>query len=161
MAPMEWLAELQGLDPVLALKRSRWVYPLVNAGHLVGISLLFGAIASLDLRLLGCWRSVPPAGLARVLQPVALAGFLLAAACGFLLFSVGATHYAGQPLFLAKMLLIALALLNALLLRRSRAWQEMEAGRSEDLPARLRLGALASLVLWAAVILCGRFLGYL
>lgn len=40
------------------LRASLWLYPLVNTGHVLGIALLFGGIAPLDLRLLGCWRSV-------------------------------------------------------------------------------------------------------
>src|SRR3546814_3819020 len=50
------LAALQNLEPVAALRASRWVYPLVNTAHIAGIALLFGAIAPLDLRLLGAWR---------------------------------------------------------------------------------------------------------
>src|SRR3546814_3617112 len=44
------LAALQNLEPVAALRASRWVYPLVNTAHIAGIALLFGAIAPLDLR---------------------------------------------------------------------------------------------------------------
>src|SRR3546814_3716465 len=42
------LAALQNLEPVAALRASRWVYPLVNTAHIAGIALLFGAIAPLD-----------------------------------------------------------------------------------------------------------------
>ena len=68
------LSALQDAALVGALRRSRWVYPLVNAGHIVGLALLFGAIVPLDLRLLGLWQRVSLGVLARTLLPVAIAG---------------------------------------------------------------------------------------
>ena len=47
------------------LKAGPWLYPLVNLAHLLGIALLVGAIAVLDLRLVGFWPGVPVAALAR------------------------------------------------------------------------------------------------
>lgn len=158
----EALAALQNLAPVAALRTSRWVYPLVNAGHIVGIALLFGAILPLDLRLLGAWRQVPLASLARVLVPTATAGLALAAACGLLLFAVSATKYAATPLFWVKMSLIAVAVANALLLRRSPDWTLARVPElTADPTARLKSAGLLSLGLWLAVILCGRLLAYL
>jgi len=116
------LTALQNLEPVAALRASRWIYPLVNTAHIVGITLLVGAIAPLDLRLLGLWRGVPLHLLARVLQPVAVAGLLLAAAAGLSMFAVGAVKYAAMPVFLVKLALIAAALANAVLLRRHPDW---------------------------------------
>src|SRR3546814_17633541 len=112
------LAALQNLEPVAALRASRWVYPLVNTAHIAGIALLFGAIAPLDLRLLGAWRGVPLHLLARVLQPVAAAGLALAVTAGLLLFAVSATKYATTPVFLVKLALLAPAVGNAGLLSR-------------------------------------------
>jgi hypothetical protein len=158
----EALTALQNLEPVAALRASRWVYPVVNSGHIAGLALLFGAILPLDLRLLGAWRSVPLHFLAKVLVPVAMVGLALAAATGLLLFSVSATKYAANPLFPVKLGLIALAVANALLLRRSPDWAP---ARSPDLPdaatARLKAAGALSIGLWLAVILCGRFLAYL
>ena len=92
-APMlaEWLTALQELPFVAELRNSRWTYAAVNASHIVGIALLFGAIVPLDLRLMGCWRSVPIRTLARILVPVAACGLVLAIAAGLLLFSIRAT----------------------------------------------------------------------
>lgn len=158
----EALTALQNLEPVAALRASRWVYPLVNATHIAGIALLFGAIAPLDLRLLGAWREVPLAALARVLVPVSIAGLLLAAASGLALFSVGATKYAGEPVFLLKLGLIAAAVANALLLRRAPDWTLARIPEvAAPATARLKTAALLSLGLWLAAILCGRLLAYL
>ena len=56
---MEILAGLEGSALAAGLRGSKWVYPLVNAGHIAGIALLFGAIAGFDLRLMGAWPRVP------------------------------------------------------------------------------------------------------
>ncbi|MGH6930129.1 MAG: hypothetical protein ACREEV_17565, partial [Dongiaceae bacterium] len=82
----EALAGLEGSALATALRGSTWVYPLVNAGHIAGIALLFGAIASFDLRLMGAWRLVPLDGLSRVLVPLAATGLVIAAVAGSLLF---------------------------------------------------------------------------
>lgn len=159
---LEALTTLQNAEPVAALRASRWVYPLVNSAHITGLALLFGAILPLDLRLLGVWRSVPLGLLARVLVPVAMTGLALAAATGLLLFSVSATTYAATPLFLVKLALIAAAVANALMLRRSADWTLAQIPEiSAEPTGRLKSAGLLSLGLWLAVILCGRFLAYI
>ncbi len=158
----EALAALQNLEPVAALRASRWAYPLVNTAHIVGLALLFGAILPLDLRLLGAWRDVPLHQLSRALLPVAMAGLALAAASGLMMFAVSATKYAATPVFLLKLALIAAAVANALLLRLSRHWTLARVPELDHPPAaRLKLAAGLSLALWLAVILCGRFIAYL
>ena len=42
-----------------AMRQWLWLYPAVETVHIVGIALLFGSIAVLDLRLLGVGRSIP------------------------------------------------------------------------------------------------------
>jgi hypothetical protein len=142
-----------------ALRASVWVYPLVNTGHVLGIAMLFGAIAPLDLRLLGCWKRVPLEPLAQVLLPVAVGGLVLAALTGALLFTTRPLDYVAQPLFALKLTLIAAAVANALLLRRSAAWRLL---RFEGGAPRLgwRLAAVVSLLLWLCVITVGRLIGY-
>ena len=49
------LSALQDVALIEALRRTRWVYPFVNAGHIVGLALLFGAIVPLDLRTGKSW----------------------------------------------------------------------------------------------------------
>jgi len=140
------------------LNSGRWAYASVNAGHILGIACLFGAILPLDLRLLGCWPTVPARALARVLVPVAAAGLLLALASGVLLFSVDPHYYAGVGLFRVKLVLIGLALLNLALLHRSHAWRALLSG--SPIAGRLRLAGLFSAGLWLAAIICGRFIAY-
>ncbi len=159
----ELLAALQETAVAEALRLWRWAYPLANAAHLLGVALLFGAILPLDLRLIGFWPSVAVKALARVLVPVAGAGLALAVATGPLLFSVDALRYAGLPLFQLKLLLIAAAVANVVMVHRSRAWKAAagEAAAAGAIPSpRLRLAGLVSAALWLLVMLCGRFIAY-
>ena len=58
---LAWIAA----SPVAAaLKSSRYAYPVVNAVHIMGLAALFGSIVTLDLRLLGAFRTVPARALA-------------------------------------------------------------------------------------------------
>ena len=157
----ELASALQDTGLATALRQSFWVYPLVNAGHIVGLALLFGAIVPLDLRLLGFWPKVPLAAMGRILLPVAIAGLLLAVPTGALLFSVRAAEYAAMPLFGVKFALIACAIANALLLRLSLAWTVHEHSELAGTTPRLQLAGALSIGLWLAAITAGRMIGYL
>lgn len=156
----ELLSALQDSPLAEAFRFWRWAYPLANAGHILGVALLFGAILPLDLRLLGAWPSIPLAHLTRVLVPVAGAGLGLALVTGPLLFSVDPLNYADLWLFRLKLLLIAAAVVNLGLVHRSRAWRVALAGAERKPRPGLRLAGLCSAGLWLLVILCGRFIAY-
>jgi hypothetical protein len=153
------LEALQNSGPATALRLSRYAYPLVNGTHIIGIALLVGAIVPLDLRLLGLWRSVPVAPLARVLIPMAMFGLLLAIAAGLMLFSVSATRYAGLGVFQAKLGFVIAGIANALLLHRAVGWTALE-GPGGAVPGRAKLAALLSICLWLAAIVAGRLIAY-
>jgi uncharacterized membrane protein len=158
---VELLVALEGSYLATALRQSFWIYPLVNAGHLLGVALLVGAILPMDVRLLGAWPEIPVANLGQVLLPFAIAGCTLAILSGSLLFIVQPTDYAVKPLFWAKMALVLLGLVNALALRRTQAWREQFPAVPTPPATRLRLAAGLSALLWLTVLLFGRLLGYL
>lgn len=147
-------AWLQATPPAQAIGNSVWLYPAVNVAHVLGIALLFGAIAVLDLRLLGVWRASPINALARPTVRVAGVGLALALVSGVALFAAQATDYVDNPFLYWKFGAIGLALLNLLVLHRSRA---LERGRDG---AGLALAGGASLLLWLAAISFGRLIAY-
>ena len=154
------LTALQYWAPVAALRHSRWTYASVNAAHIVGIALLFGAIVPLDLRLMGWRRAVPIRTMARTLLPVAIAGLVLAVVAGLALFSIRAVKYAGTELFQVKMALLACAVTNALLLNHAAQWEAQQQTVGVAPPLRLRLAGAVSIMLWMSVIACGRMLAF-
>lgn len=150
-----FLAALEGTAAAQVLRASRWGYALVNAAHILGIALLVGAIVPFQLRVLGLWPAVPRPMLARVLVPVAAGGLALAAAAGFLLFSVRAREYAGVGFLQAKLALVALGTLSALALHRRHGLALETAGE-----ARLVGHAVVSLACWLGALACGRLIAF-
>jgi hypothetical protein len=123
------------------LRRSRWTYPLVNAGHILGIAVLIGALVPMQVQRL---RGLDP--MVGVLRPYAIAGLALTVGCGSLLFLAQAGEYLGNRWFQAKLALLALALTHA-------AWHL----RAKVIPVPT---ALASLGLWLAVLVAGRMIAF-
>lgn len=143
-----------------ALAGSVWWYPLINAGHILGIALLVGGIVPLDLRLLGLWSNLPLQPLWRTLRTTAATGLALATITGSLMFIARATEYVQSFWFRAKMLVLLLALLNILVIGLRYA-PAVPAQDSRLTPgAGLRVGALVSMVAWLTMLVLGRLVGY-
>ncbi|MDX1634262.1 MAG: DUF6644 family protein [Marinobacter sp.] len=156
----DWLLALEGTAVASALRGSTLAYPLVNAGHILGIALLVGGILPLDLRLLGLWRSLPLQPLLRVLGTTAAVGLALALVCGLLLFIGRATEYVQSSLFVAKMAVVLVGLTNAVFLRRALASDPAAGAAGSVLPWHLRVGGLVSLLAWVSALVLGRLVGY-
>lgn len=148
------LAELSGAW----LRASMPAYALVNALHILGLGLLVGAVAALDLRLLGAVRTLPAAPLAALLERVAGAGLALALVTGLLLFSVRPAAYLGNPAFLLKLGFVGAGLLNVLVLRFGPGWRALASGARPS--AAVRIGVAFSLALWIAALLAGRWIAF-
>lgn len=153
------LTALEASALAQGLRASQYAYPLVNAAHILALAALFGSILALDLRLLGLFRAVPVAPLARVLPRVSAAGLALALPTGFALFSVQPFDYLIHPVFPYKLALIAIAALNALLLHRTVGWKKLVDGVNHT-PPRVRIAAALSLLGWTGAIVAGRMLAF-
>jgi hypothetical protein len=156
-----WMAELEATVLAGTLRGSVWAYPLVNAGHILGVSLLIGSIVPLDLRLLGLWQAVPLAPLWRVLTRTAGCGLGLAIVCGMLLFITRATQYANSNIFVAKMVVVAAGSVNALALHMAVPDdRSLSHWTTSGMPARVRFAAGISLAAWLSALTLGRLVGY-
>ncbi|CDZ61144.1 DUF6644 family protein [Neorhizobium galegae] len=156
---MEFLAMAAETPLARALITSSTLYLLVNAAHILGIGMLFGAILALDLRLLGFAPAIPLAVVAPYLSRLAGAGVILAILTGLCLFSVRPLEYARNPAFLAKLGFVALGLVNVAVVHFSSGWRTVLAG---DAPtAALRFSAVLSIVLWISAVIAGRWIGFL
>ncbi len=152
---------LEGTAGSVAIRESTLLYPVIETTHVLTLCLFLGMIAMLDLRLVGVGlRGVPVSQVAGRLLPWALAGFAIMAVSGVLLFYSGPVRASGNIFFQIKMILIALTGVNALIFhwtieRRVADWD------SDPVPPfRARLAGFCSLVLWSAVLICGRMQAY-
>ena len=149
------LAGLEGSALGEWARTSRWGYAAVNAGHILGIALLVGAMVPLNLRRLGLFGSVSQPALAGVLVPMAIAGLTLAIATGLTLFAARASEYASLDVVRVKLALVAFGAASALFLH-ARYGMRMERASS----ASRALHATLSLALWIAVIGAGRAIAF-
>jgi len=149
------LAAVEASDLAQALRVSRWGYAAVSGMHIFGIALLVGAVVPLNLRLLGFWPKVPRIDLLPILITMASVGFVVAALFGLLLFSVRAEDYAEIDFFRAKLLLIGLAIVSAVVIHRG--YGLLLQGASQR---RLSLHALVSLACWLGAMACGRLIAF-
>ena len=128
--------------------------------HIAGFTLLVGAVAMFDLRVLGWSRSLPVDGLGRFLLPWSAAGLLLIVPAGLMMFSAHPHDFANNRVFLLKLSLIAAAGINALLFHRGVYRSVATWNTGHGAPVTAQLHALVSLALWIAVMCCGRLLAY-
>lgn len=142
-----------------AMRTSPSLYPAVEILHIIGFVLLVGSITALDLRILGLGRAIPIQPMAQLILPLSRFGFLLAVGMGFLLFSADASHVVRNPAFLAKLLLIALALVNVVTAHRG-PWQRV-ADWGIDAPGSAKVRAALSIALWLGAVCAGRLIAYL
>jgi hypothetical protein len=137
------------------------LFPLIESVHVVAICLVVGSILAVDLRLLGfasIHRSV--SRVANGILPLTWGAFAAALASGSLLFISNATKYLGNGYFVAKILLIGAAGLNMAIFHgiSAKDLPRWENEARPPLPARLAGGL--SILLWIAVVACGRWIGF-
>ena len=142
------------------MREALYAYPAAESVHIAGLALLFGSIAIVDLRLLGLGKRIPLGALVSFAVPWSLAGFLIAASAGLLMFTAHAEEFLTQPVFMLKMGLILAGGVNAAMLHTGSLRAPGPAIDAQP-PARVRFAAALSLLLWLGVIACGRMLAYL
>jgi len=144
-----------------ALRQSNWAFPTLDTIHTLGIVLVAGTIMLVDLRLLGLGlRSVLVRRLVGRIVPATLWGFGLMLVSGGLLFSSEAVKMYHSPAFRIKMILLAMAGLNALIFHRTVYRDAAGWNPASPAPLRARLAGLLSLLFWIAIIAAGRAIAY-
>jgi hypothetical protein len=136
---------------------SLWAYPGILFMHTVGVAIVVGMSAMVDLRLLGFARTLPVAPLEKFF-PVIWTGFWIDAVSGTILLAADATAKFTNPVFYVKMLFIAIGVVDIVLIRRV-----VFRGPTADaaVPALGKFLAAASLVLWFGATTAGRLMPYL
>ena len=153
---LDWIGAWPG---AVLLQRSGTAYLFVNAAHIASIGLLIGGILPLDLRLAGILRGTSLAAMGPLLSRSAGIGLTLAIVTGLWLFSVKPREYLENSAFLWKMALLVLAMGNVAVQHRSSRYRvALEGG---EVHLTVRLVAACSAFLWLAVLVAGRWIGFL
>jgi Family of unknown function (DUF6644) len=139
------------------IRNSTWLFPLIEAFHLLGLAVTVGAVLLVDLRLLGAGLiKQSPAELAAGAQPWLIGGIVLMFASGIPLFlSESIKCYYSFP-FWVKMTSLLLAIVFTFAVLRRVA--QTDAASHGSIPGRLT--AVTSLVLWFGVAWGGRWIGF-
>ena len=154
---LQWLEDT---SLAVAIRRSAWLYPGLEIVHIAGIVLLVGPAFMFDLRLLGFSKHLPVSGLAHHLLSWSRRSLLLVVPSGILLFITNAATLGKDPVFWAKMVLLLAAGLNALVFHRFTFRSIPARNENTTLTLAAKAAALVSILLWLAIIACGRLLAY-
>ena len=143
-----WLGQL--------VRDSVWLFPVIEAVHLLGLCLLGGAVLIVDLRLLGVGlRNQPISEIARGASPWLRAARVVMLTTGLLLFLSEAVKCYHNPSFWVKITTLPVALLFTFFVRQPIAQRE-----GFVTSARSRALATVSIGLWFTVAAAGRWIGF-
>jgi uncharacterized membrane protein len=156
--------ENAGADPPLArvigdgMVNLKWGWPASETVHFIGLSLLFGVVLFVDLRMLGFMKSIPYSVLHRLL-PWGVLGFGVNVVTGMLFF-IGAPldFYVTNPTFFWKLALILVAGANAIYFTVFE--QPWTLGAGDTPPVTAKIAAASGILLWTGVIFCGQMLPF-
>ncbi len=156
---MEFLSYLEHLKfSVWALQSgSIWAYPTILTMHTVGMGIVAGIAAVINLRLLGISPAIPIAPLEK-LYPLMWSGFWINAVTGTTLMIADATTKLTNPDFYVKMVFVfsGVALIGIM---RKKVFRDPELDKG-PVPANIKRLAWLSLACWAGAITAGRLLAY-
>ncbi|HUA84152.1 MAG TPA: DUF6644 family protein [Bryobacteraceae bacterium] len=138
-----------------AIRDSKWLFPVIEAVHLLGLAVIGGAVLIVDLRLFGYGlRSQPVRQVARGAQPWLIGSLAVMLVTGSLLFSSEATKCYYHDAFWVKMTSLALAILFTFTIRRRVTLSKKIA------PVWSKVVAIVSVALWSGVGIGGRWIGF-
>jgi hypothetical protein len=155
------LTRVQETGLAISIRDSLYLFPLLESAHVIGLALVFGTIAVIDLRLLGVASAHRP--FLRVARDVfgwTWAAFALTATTGLLMFITNAVVYFNNTYFRVKVGLLVLAAVNVLVFELTARRTVHQWDRAAAVPAVARTVATVSLVVWVAVIVAGRMIGF-
>ena len=146
----------QNAGLTVAMRSSKWLFPVIACIHLMGLAVIGGSVLIVDLRLLGFGlRRQPLAMVAREAQRWLLLSLMVLLPTGFLLFMSKAVQCYTLPAFWIKMTSLFLALVFTFAVRR----RVLLADETRMNPVWGKAVAVVSLSLWASVAIAGKWIG--
>jgi hypothetical protein len=144
-----WLGQL--------IPNSNWLFPAIEAVHLLGLAVIGGAILVVDMRLLGIFfRDRPLSEIAAEAKPYFVGALIVMLSTGIPLGMSEATKCFYSPAFWVKMYALMFSIAFAFLIK-ARVTRADEGRYGKG--ARFIVGAL-SLIGWFTVGAGGRWIGF-
>jgi hypothetical protein len=144
-----------------ALLGSANFWGLLEGTHLLTLMLFAGTIFVVDLRLLGVlFRRTPVSTVSERVLPLTVFGFAIMLVTGVALFFAKPLVYYHNLWFRAKLIFLALALINIVVFHTKVQRNIKEWDTLAKPPGAVRAGAVMSLTAWLLVITLGRFIAY-
>lgn len=137
---------------------TKWMWPVCETLHFVGLSLLMGVVLLVDLRMLGFMKSVSFPVLHRLL-PWGILGFGINVMTGLLFFIGVPDQYTNSIPFQWKMAMVLLAGANALYFTMFDEVWALTPG--DDAPMQAKVAAGSAVILWVAIMWCGNMLPFI
>jgi hypothetical protein len=139
---------------------SRWMWPAAEAVHFLGLSLSFGVLLAVNLRILGVMKQIPFADVHRLL-PWGMLGFGANLITGMFFFVGQPGQYVESDPFYWKVMFLVIAGANFLYLTVfGKAWRDGDHDRFTPNVGDKAM-ALLSLTAWLGVLYAGRMLPFL
>ena len=137
------------------LRESLWLFPAIEAVHLLALAIFGGALLILDLRLLGLGlNTFKTSSIERSARPWQIGSVVTLIVTGVLLGVSEAVKLYDKYAFWVKMTALLAALLFTFLVRNRFAVRDPKDGLA------MKAVAIASLVVWFTVAAAGRWIGY-
>ena len=138
---------------------SPWAWPASETVHFLGLSLTFGVLLMINLRILGAMKRVPFADVHRLL-PWGMLGFGLNLITGMLFFVGQPRQYIDSAPFYWKIVFLMIAGANFLYLTVFRkAWTDTRGAWTAS--GGDKAMAYVSMFAWLAALYCGRMLPFI
>jgi hypothetical protein len=161
MSFLNFFEQLADTSWSMSLHESEIAYSIIESLHVWSLCVFFGLTVIFDLRLLG-WtmRSVPISEFSRRVLPWTIAGFVVMAITGILLFYAIPVRSFQNIFFRTKVILMVLAGLNVWYFH-SRVHPNDAKWDTDGVPPRsARVAGALSLTLWIGVVISGRMIAY-
>jgi len=144
-----------------ALQNAAWVVPVSQSIHIIGMSVLFASALMINMRLLGVTRfGRPAAQLVRTLVPWMWIALIALLATGTVQTIAEPVRQFVAPVFWAKMSMILVVVTMTALFTRYLRHKAADGDTAAAHSPGARLFAVLSTMLWVAIVVCGRFIGY-
>jgi len=157
----EVLKSIENTDIASSIRASLFLFPMLESIHVMGLALVFGTVAIVDLRLLGLASTHRPfRRMASDTLKWTWIAFTITFVTGGLMFTTNATVYFHNPVFQAKMALLLLAGINMGIFELTSGRSVRQWETSATPPVAAKTAAVISLALWIGVIFLGRWIGF-